>query len=153
MLLSLHLLYELYELLTLQTACYARDTALHSSKDLAVSPPVLPQGLTPKGSLHFRSGRLCSHLWNYFRRALPATLLYGLRHRSVRTFLPYLHRSDYLIGVLLLYHFLYRNQTQKYPCFARVFLCLKLCNYFAVPFFAFFFSLCASFPFAIMFYI
>ncbi len=129
----------------------AYSTALHSSKDLAVSPPVLPQGLTPKGSLHFRSGRLCSHLWDCSRRALPATLLSSLRSRSVRTFLPCLRRSNYLIGVINYTTFYLQNQALKYPCFARIF-CLKLCLYFAVPFFGFFFSLWASFPFAIIFF-
>ena len=51
------------------------SAALHTSKDLAVSPLWFPIELSPKGSLCFRSGRLCSHLVYYYRRELPATLL------------------------------------------------------------------------------
>lgn len=47
------------------TSRFWRDTALHSSKDLAVSLPMLPSELTPSFdgvAVAFASGRLCSHL-------------------------------------------------------------------------------------------
>lgn len=50
-------------------------TALHSGKDLAVSPHTFPHKLLPKESLFFRSGRLCSHLVGCPRWELPTTLL------------------------------------------------------------------------------
>jgi hypothetical protein len=43
-------------------AHFTGDTALHTGKDLAVSPLKLPSKLTPKGSSSFRLKRLCSHL-------------------------------------------------------------------------------------------
>lgn len=52
-----------------------RGTALHTGKDLAVSPHIFLYELLPKELLCFRSGRLCSHLATYVGRALPATLL------------------------------------------------------------------------------
>jgi len=60
------------------TSRFWRDTTLHSSKDLAVSPPALPPGLAPSNdgaAVAFASGRLCSHLADCSGRALPATLL------------------------------------------------------------------------------
>ncbi len=51
------------------------SAALHAGKDLAVSPERFPVRLSPKGLLHFRSGRLCSHLASHNGRALPATVL------------------------------------------------------------------------------
>ena len=59
----------------------AMSTALHTSKDFAVSIPVLPLELAQHlllsaGRLEpFGSRRLCSHLLDYSRRALPATVL------------------------------------------------------------------------------
>ncbi len=52
-------------------------TALHPSKDLAVSPLVLPRGLIrfKADASFFRQKRLCSHLAPCGGRELPATLL------------------------------------------------------------------------------
>lgn len=55
----------------------ARDTALHSSKDLAVAPPVLPLELIlpfSRSFSAFASKRLCSHLADYSVWVLPITL-------------------------------------------------------------------------------
>lgn len=49
------------------------STVLHMSKDLAVSPSVLLQKLSPKGSIVFLRWRLCSHLVACARWVLPAT--------------------------------------------------------------------------------
>lgn len=55
----------------------AEDTALHPSKDLAVSPLVLPRGLIrfKADASFFRPKRLCSHLAPCGGWGLPTTLL------------------------------------------------------------------------------
>lgn len=50
------------------------DTALHTGKNLAVSPVCFHTAF-PDGNLAFLHRRLCSHLYGYPRQALPATLL------------------------------------------------------------------------------
>ena len=52
----------------------AQSTALHRSKDFAVSP-VCFHTIIPEGTRAFRHWRHCSHLLACARRALPATLL------------------------------------------------------------------------------
>lgn len=67
------------------------DTVLHSGKDLAVSPRLLPNKLIqicigmPDP---FGSRRLCSHLVDYSRWGLPTTC-FDFHRISVRTFLPF----------------------------------------------------------------
>ena len=59
----------------------AVDTALHSGKDLFVA--FLPfDKSTPCGALAFRHRRFCSHLLDYSRRALPATLLHTIASKG-----------------------------------------------------------------------
>src|SRR4051812_34156293 len=68
---------------------YSRDTALHRSKDLAVSLWLYNYGQTyptysceHAGQLKlFNFNRLCSHLVDCSRRALPATLLLSFESR------------------------------------------------------------------------
>jgi len=56
-------------------SCITTSTVLHTRKDLAVSS-VCCHTHHPYcyGALSFRARRLCSHLYDYSRRALPATL-------------------------------------------------------------------------------
>lgn len=56
-----------------QAALRLLGTALHTSKDLAVSPRMLPYELILADASAFLLGRLCSHLLACARRALPAT--------------------------------------------------------------------------------
>ena len=66
----------------------AEDTALHPSKDLAVSPPTLPWGLIrfKADASFFRPKRLCSHLAPCGGRGLPATLLtLGARPETIHS--------------------------------------------------------------------
>jgi len=81
-------------------------TALHPGKDLAVSLSPFDEHI-PEGTLAFRHRRHCSHLWNYFRRALPATLLpppilfpnipRGLFHSQEKIYILY-HLETKLVG-------------------------------------------------------
>lgn len=74
----------------------SHGTALHPGKDLAVSPPVLPQKLTRKGcsSLSLRASLLAP-----LRLLSTGITRYPspgqIRPESVRTFLSCFHKSDY----------------------------------------------------------
>jgi len=67
----------------------SRGTALHASKDFAVSMqcyhcrhPCYRKRL--RGALGFRRKRLCSHLVTFVRQALPATRLHARQVARVR---------------------------------------------------------------------
>lgn len=86
----------------------ARDTALHSSKDLAVSPRGLPRGLIPCGMpCAFAQRRLCSHLYCPLRAINRGYLLplCSIAAANARTFLPAVCTAELPSGTLLiLYH-------------------------------------------------
>ena len=82
---------------------------MHSSKDLAVSPPTFlslvgaklindfSQKFGISFSLPFGLERLWSHLYDYSRRELPATLLLRLKSEGVLGLSSPLRRGNYLV--------------------------------------------------------
>ncbi len=83
--------------------------ALHASKDLAVSPLLLPGELIPIGMpVCFRFGRLCSHLASRTHGALPKDGSYPLlfltcfRTKTCPDFPPlFKNRGDHLRGSIM----------------------------------------------------
>ncbi len=64
------------------------STALHASKDFAVSPDMFPYRLFPKESACFRLRRLCSHLYVITDTTGVTRYPAPCCHGRVRTFLP-----------------------------------------------------------------